>query len=126
VQSGTPLAEAQRRAAEHGRPAPALAVADSSGRLVALVDPVAAERVPVERRPWVPVDTVAGSLAGLPGLSLDLTGEQVVRAVQANPGAQYLVTAGQDVVGVLYVGDLATVLESRRGPRGPATARNKK
>jgi len=119
VPTGTPLAEAQRRAAEDERtdPVPALAVADSSGRIVALVDPVGAGRVPVERRPWVAVDTVARGVDGLSAMPVGLTGEQVVRAVQAHPGAQYLVTSGEDVVGVLHVADLATVLEPRRAGR---------
>ena len=119
VPSGTPLSEAQRRAAEDGPTRAALAIADSSGRIVALVDPVGAQRVPKERRPWVSVDTVARGVDGVPAMSRELTGEQVVRAVQAHPGAQYLVTAGEDVVGVLYVGDLATVLEPRRAARRP-------
>jgi Zn-dependent protease len=119
VPSGTSLGEAQRRAAEDDRPGLALAVADSSGRILALVDPMGAERVPVERRPWVSVDTVARGVDAMPALSAGLTGEQVVRAVQAHPGAQYLVTAGDDVLGVLHVADLAGVLEPRRAGRPP-------
>nr|WP_233604589.1 site-2 protease family protein [Micromonospora sp. HM5-17] len=112
VPTGTPLAEAQRRgAAAHGA---ALGVTDSTGRLVALVDGAAAEAVPVERRPWVAVDTVARGLAAVPSLSVGLAGEQVVRAVQTHPGAQYLVTSGEDVVGVLHLADLAQLLEPDR------------
>jgi Zn-dependent protease len=139
VPSGTPLAEALRRAAlpagagvetddpdeippvraEPGPerrpdPAPAVAVADSAGRVIALVDPTALGKVPVDRRPWVAVDTVTRGVDTLHAMPLDLTGEQVVRAVQAYPAAQYVVTAGEDVVGVLNVADLATVLEPRR------------
>jgi Zn-dependent protease len=124
VPSGTPLAEAQRRAAEDGRDAPALAVADSAGRIVALVDGAAAASVKAEQRPWVAVDTVARAVSGLPGLPLGLTGEQVVRAVQAHPGAQYLVTSGEDVVGVLHVADLTAVLEPHRRPP-PMNARTR-
>ncbi|BCJ69816.1 hypothetical protein GCM10009779_07270 [Polymorphospora rubra] len=117
VPTGMPLAEAQRRAGEDGaakdRPA-ALGVTDSSGRLVALVDPVAAEAVPAERRPWVSVDTVARGLDGVPRISRDLDGERVVHTVQAHPAVQYLVTAGEDVVGVLHVADLARLLEPKR------------
>jgi Zn-dependent protease len=121
VPSGTPLAEAQRQAAEPGAPGNrVLAVADSSGRLVALVDAASVGAVPVERRPWVSVDSVARSLGGLPVLPLGLSGEEVIRAVQANPGAQYLVTAGEDVVGVLHVADLAAILEPHRAGRRPA------
>jgi Zn-dependent protease len=119
VPSGMPLAEAQRRAGEDERGDPVLAVADSSGRIVALVDAAAVAGVKPEQRPWVAVDTVARNLAKLPALAVGLTGEQVVRAVQAHPGGQYLVTAGEDVVGVLHVADLAAVLEPRRaGGRG--------
>jgi len=123
VPSGTPLAEAQRRAGEDERDNPTLVVADSSGRVVALVDTVAVARVKPAQRPWVAVDTVAGSVAKLPALEAGLTGEQVVKAVQEHPGAQYLVTAGEDVVGVLHVADLAAVLEPR-GAVGRRVARN--
>ncbi|KHD72239.1 peptidase M50 [Actinoplanes utahensis] len=117
VPAGTPLGEAQRRRAEDPRPDVVLAVADSAGSLTALVDPVAAERIPVDRRPWVSVESVARSRDALTALPLGLTGEQVIRALQAHPGAQYLVTAGEDVVGVLRVADVAAVLEPRRASR---------
>ena len=117
VPAGTPLGEAQRRRAEDPRPDVVLAVADAAGSLTALVDPVAAERVPVGRRPWVSVESVARSRDALTALPLGLTGEQVIRALQAHPGAQYLVTAGEDVVGVLRIADVAAVLEPRRPSR---------
>lgn len=117
VPSGTSLGEAERRAAQDGRPGIALAAADSSGRIVALADPIAAARVPADRRPWVSLDSVARGVHGLPTLPVETTGEQVVKAVQAHPGARYLVTAGEDVVGVLDVADLAAFLEPRRNAR---------
>jgi Zn-dependent protease len=120
VPSGTPLAEAQRRGREDGPDDPTLAVADSSGRLVALVDAGAAAKVPEDRRPWVAVDTVSRALGGLTALPLGLTGEQVIRVVQAHPGGQYLVTTREDVVGVLHTAYLAVVLEPRRVGRRPA------
>jgi Zn-dependent protease len=114
VPAGTPLAEAQRRAAEAGRGDAALAVADSAGTLVGLVHRSAAEAVPDERRPWVAVDAVARGMAGITSLPATLAGEEVIQAVQRNPGAEYLVTAGDDVVGVLDVADLALLLEPHR------------
>ncbi|MFB9363755.1 site-2 protease family protein [Actinoplanes nipponensis] len=120
VPSGMPLAEAHRRAGAAGRAADVLAVADAGGRVVALVDAAAAAAVPAARRPWVSVDTVARDLQRVPTLPLGLTGEQVVRAVQAHPGAQYVVTSGEDVVGVLRVADLAELLEPRRAARRTA------
>jgi Zn-dependent protease len=113
VPTGTPLAEAQRRHAAVGVPA-ALVVADGTGRPVALVDPVAAEAVPVPRRPWLAVDAVARTLSDLPVLPVGLDGEQVMEVVQTHPGAQYVVTSGEDVVGVLHIADLAQLLEPKR------------
>ncbi|MDG4758129.1 M50 family metallopeptidase [Micromonospora sp. WMMD710] len=114
VPTGTPLAEAQRRRAEAGQPGAALLVTDSTGRPVALVDPAAAEAVPAERRPWLAVDAVAWSLGALPTLAAGLDGERVMDAVQTHPGAQYVVTSGEDVVGILHIGDLAQLLEPNR------------
>lgn len=113
VPSGMPLAEAQRRAAEAGRGQEVLGVADSAGRLVALVNPAAAAAVPVDRRPWVPVDSVAAAVSGMGALPIELAGEAVIDAVRANPGSDYLVTSGEEVVGVLRLADLARLLESR-------------
>jgi hypothetical protein len=114
VTAGTSIGEAQRRRSEDPRPHVVLGVTDSAGNLTALVDPIAAERVPVDRRPWVAVDSVSRSRDAVPALPLGLTGEQVVRALQAHPAPQYLVTTGDDVVGVLRVGDVAAVLEPHR------------
>jgi len=60
------------------------------------------------------VDTVARSVAAVPAIPVGFSGEQVIRAVQAHPGAQYLVTSGEDVLGVMRVDDLARVLEPKR------------
>ncbi|MEU8009738.1 site-2 protease family protein [Micromonospora parva] len=114
VSTGTPLAEAERRRAESGQPHAALLVTDSTGRPVALVDPTAAAAVPVERRPWLTVDAVARSLGTFPTLSLGWDGERVMEAVQTHPGAQYVVTSGEDVVGILHIADLAQLLEPNR------------
>jgi Zn-dependent protease/CBS domain-containing protein len=113
VPAGTPLAEAQRRAQEAGRGEAALAVSDSAGRLVALVHRAAADAVPAERRPWVAVDAVSRGVSGITTIPASLGGEDVIRAVQENPGAEYLVTSGEDVVGVLHVADLAVLLEPK-------------
>ncbi|WTY80248.1 M50 family metallopeptidase [Micromonospora sp. NBC_01405] len=114
VPTGTPLAEAQRRRAEGPRPDAALVVTDATGRPVALLDPVATAAVPPERQPWIAVDAVSRSLATLPALPVGLDGEAVMEAVQTHPGAQYVVTAGEDVVGVLHIADLAQLLEPKR------------
>ncbi|MER7419482.1 site-2 protease family protein [Micromonospora peucetia] len=114
VPAGTPLAEAYRRRADGSTPGGALVVTDTAGRPVALVDPAAAEAVPVERRPWLAVDAVARSLSGLPAMPVGLDGERVMQTVQSHPGAQYVVTSGEDVVGILHIADLAQLLEPKR------------
>ncbi|MGN9893976.1 site-2 protease family protein [Micromonospora sp. L31] len=114
VPTGTPLAEAQRRHAAQAPAGAAVTVVDGTGRPVALVDPAAADAVPPERRPWVAVDAVARPLDRLPALPAGVAGDRVMETVQRHPAAQYVVTAGEDVVGVLHIGDLAQVLEPTR------------
>ena len=63
--------------------------------------------MPVERRPWVPVESVARTLDPGRTLPVDLAGDEVIRAVQAHPAPSYLVVSGDDVVGVLRTADLA-------------------
>jgi hypothetical protein len=112
VPTGTPLAEGIRRAWEAGHGDASLAVADTSGRVVALVHDAAAAAVPVERRPWVPVDDVARTLDPGRTLAADLAGEDVLRAVQAHPAPSYLVVSDGVVVGVLRTADLARLLNT--------------
>lgn len=112
VPTGTPLAEAIRRVGESGLVAPAVAVANSSGQVVALVHEESAAAVPVERRPWIPVDSVARTLDHGRTLAADLSGEDVIRAVRAHPAPDYLVVSGTEVIGVLRLADLDRVLRS--------------
>jgi Zn-dependent protease len=119
VPTGMPLAEAQRRygqaQAPTGRPAPALVVVNSAGHLLGLVNEAALAAVPVERRPWVSVDTVATSLHRERILPGELSGIDLIQAVRSHPSSEYVVTQGEDVIGVLRVADVMRVLESR-GP----------
>jgi Zn-dependent protease len=112
VPTGTPLAEAVRRLEAMGRPDAALGVTDSLGRLVAVVEEPRLADVPLERRPWVPVDSVARTLDSGQALPVHLTGEDVVAAVQAHPAPNYLVVSGQQVIGLLRTADLYRMLSS--------------
>jgi hypothetical protein len=87
-------------------------VADDYGHVVALVHDQAAAAVPPQRRAWVPVESVARAVEPGWTLAVDLTGEDVIRVVQAHPAPNYLVMAGADVVGVLRTADLARLLKS--------------
>jgi hypothetical protein len=80
--------------------------------MIALVNEPAAAAVPVERRPWVPVESVARTLDPGRTLAVTLAGDEVIRAVQAHPAPSYLVVSGNDVVGVLRTADLARLLQA--------------
>jgi Zn-dependent protease len=117
VPSGTPLGEAQRRVAAAGDTHAALAVTDSTGRLVALVNDRAAEAVPQARRPWVAVDAVARDVASVRSVPAGLRGPQALAFLQSEPAGEYLIRSGDQVVGVLRATDVARVLRSRRPRR---------
>ena len=42
-----------------------------------------------------------------------LRGEDVIKAVQQHPADEFLVTSGEDVVGVLHLADLVQMLDPR-------------
>jgi Zn-dependent protease len=116
VPAGTALDEAHRRAAEAGAAGAALGVADITGVLIALVNADADAAVPADRRSAVNVDEVARPVDGRV-LSCDLRGVDVLDAVRADPRGDYLVTSGEDVVGVLRGVDVAKLLTSRETAR---------
>ena len=105
VTADVPLAEALRRLAESG--AAALVVTDSEQRPTGLVSEAAVAATPEERRPWVNVGTVARRLE--PGLVLrtDLSGEDMITALQQTPATEYLVQDPDGrVQGVLSAADV--------------------
>jgi Zn-dependent protease len=119
VATGTPLAEALRQRDEMHTDDRTihrlvLGIADGIGRVVGLVDNHEVATVPVERRPWVSVDSVSRRVAPTQRVPADSSGEAVLAAIQANPGEDLLVTVGDDVVGVLRVTDFISELSARR------------
>jgi hypothetical protein len=112
VPAGIALDDAHRRALAAGAGGVALGVADAAGHLVALVDAAADAAVPAERRAHVQVDDVARRFDGRV-LPANLRGADVLHAVRADPHGDYLVAAGEDVVGVLRGVDVANLLTSR-------------
>ncbi len=111
VPADLPLAEALRRLTEHG--ASGIVVVDSKGRPDALVIEEAVRATPEQRRPWVDVAAVARTLADGLTVRSDLTGRDIVNAIQAYPAAEYLVIDADDaVVGVLRSSDVAGALTS--------------
>jgi Zn-dependent protease/CBS domain-containing protein len=109
VAADLPLAEALRRLALAS--ARALVVVDGDGRPSAIVSEAALAAVPENRRPWVAVGTLARSLAPGATIDADLTGGDLLAALQAAPAEDHLVTeAGGRVYGVLSTSDVAAAI----------------
>ncbi len=105
VPASLPLAEAVRRAQEAG--ARALVIVDHEGTPTGLVSEAAVQATPEERRPWIEVGSLARSLSPELVLSADLSGMDLIKAVQQEPASEYLLIepSGQ-VFGVLATADL--------------------
>jgi Zn-dependent protease len=105
VPSNLPLAEAIRRA--DAAQARALVVVDHQQTPIAIVSEDAVLATPEQRRPWVEVGTLARTLDPAMVLSADLSGMELIEAVQRKRASEYLLIepSGQ-VYGVLVAADL--------------------
>jgi Zn-dependent protease len=105
VVASLPLAEAVRRAQVAG--ARALVIVDHANEPTAIVAESAVQATPMERRPWIDVGSLARTLEPGMVLSADLSGMDLVKAVQQTPASEYLLIepTGQ-VYGVLAAADL--------------------
>lgn len=105
VRQDLPLAEAVRLAQEHQ--AGSIVVLGSDGEPESVVNEAAVLATPEERRPWLPVSAVSRSLD--PGLllSADLSGEQLLLAMQRTPATEYvLLDETGELFGVLVTDDV--------------------
>ena len=105
VAASLPLAEAIRRA--QAASARALVIADHENTPTAIVSESAVRATPEERRPWIEVGSLARTLDPGIVLSADLSGMELIKAVQQTPASEYLLIepSGQ-VFGVLAAADL--------------------
>ncbi len=105
IAANVPLAEAVRRAqAAHAR---ALVIVDHENTPVAIVSEAAVQATPDERRPWVEVGALARTLEPDMVLSADLSGMDLIKAVQQAPSTEYLLTEQNGrIYGVLATSDL--------------------
>lgn len=105
VAASLPLAEAVRRAQVTG--ARALVIVDHENTPTAIVSESAVQATPEERRPWIETGSLSRTLG--PGMVLraDLSGMDLIKAVQQAPATEYLLIepSGQ-VFGVLAATDL--------------------
>jgi Zn-dependent protease len=105
IPGNVPLAEAIRRADE--AQARALVVVDHESTPIAIVNETAVMATPPQRRPWVEVGSLARAIEPGIVLSADLSGIELIQAVQRSPATEYLLVepSGQ-VFGVLATSDL--------------------
>ncbi len=109
VPADLPLAEAVRQANEAG--VHGLVVVDGAGRLVAVVSEAAVLATPPARRPWVSVGTLARSLDESLVLDADLSGTELVQALQRHPSSEYVVRdQATGALGVLSASDVSRAL----------------
>jgi Zn-dependent protease len=105
VPSDLPLGEAVRRAQE--AQAGSIVTVAPDGTPLGIVSEAAVSAMPEDRRPWVPVSTVARALEE--GLTLPATvaGEDLVLAISRRPAEEYLlVEADGRIYGVLATADV--------------------
>lgn len=110
VPDDLPLAEALRRSQEEG--ARSLITVASDGRPTGVVDERAVAAMPADRRPWVPVSTVARSLDGGRSLPVSISGPDLVDAVRSAPASEYVLIAEDgSVYGVLAADDIMRAVQ---------------
>ena len=105
VPDDLPLAEAIRRAQE--AEAGSLVTVTAEGRPVGVVNEAALVAVPEDRRPWVPVSSVARTLGDGLSLPVGLRGDELVVALSRTPAHEYVLLEDDGTVyGVLAASDV--------------------
>lgn len=100
-----PLSQAVRLAQDEQ--AGSIVVLDAGGRSTGIVNEAAVLATPEDRRPWLPVSAVSRTLE--PGLTLpvDISGEDLIRAMQRTPASEYLLLDDDgSLFGVLVTEDV--------------------
>lgn len=105
IAANVPLAEAVRRAQVAN--ARALVIVDHENKPTAIVSEAAVQATPEERRPWIEAGSLSRTLEPTMVLAADLSGLDLIKAVQQAPASEYLLVepSGQ-VFGVLAASDL--------------------
>ncbi len=108
------VAEAVRRAQELDAGGIVVHAADQS--LVGIVHEAALLSIPEERRPWVPVSSVARTLTAGLVLPADSAGEDLIRAMARTPANEYvLVEPDGSLYGLLVTADVDAAFEAGAG-----------
>jgi hypothetical protein len=112
VSHDTPLATALAVPREESA---AVVVTDAHGSVAGVVRPESAAAVPTERRPWVPVSSVAASVTGTVRLTPQLGGHELIAALTSHPSPVHVVEDGDGTVyGVVVTADVEEALSAGR------------
>ena len=113
VHGEVPLAEAVRRAQE--AQAGSIVTTTSDGLPVGVVSEAAVLATPEDRRPWIPVSSVARTIEEGLSLPVEIDGETLIRAITHRPSAEYvLINAEGSVYGVLATADVDAAFRATR------------
>ncbi|WP_235735989.1 CBS domain-containing protein [Nocardioides alcanivorans] len=105
VPEDLPVAEAVRRAQEAD--AGGIVTTDQRDRPVGIVNEAALVAVPEERRPWLPVSQVTRGLDEGLSLPVEISGEDLIRAITRHPAHEYLLLESDGrIYGVLATADV--------------------
>jgi Zn-dependent protease/CBS domain-containing protein len=111
VPAETSVSEAVRQAQEAS--AGGIVLQSADGRLDGVVSEAALLATPEERRPWVPVSSIARTLTEGLLLPADIVGEDLVRAMARTPASEYvLVEPDGSVYGLLATADVDHAFEA--------------
>jgi Zn-dependent protease/CBS domain-containing protein len=115
VAPDVPLAEALRHARQSG--ASAVAVVDTEGTPVKIMNGAAVDALPEHRRPWMSINEVSRTIE--PGMIIDadLEGDDLLTAIRRAPATEYLVVQRGRPVGVLAMVDLVARLDPASAQR---------
>lgn len=105
IDANAPIADAVTAA--QGEQAGSIVTCDSAGAPVGLVSEQALLAVPDERRPWMPVSSVARTLGTHNTMPVGIVGEELMRFIGRNPAPEYLLVEPDGTIhGVLSTGDV--------------------
>jgi Zn-dependent protease len=108
IRHDTPLSVALLQLADERT---AILVSDSDGVVTGVVNPDAAAAVPPDRRPWVPIASVAVTVGSQRRIELSSEGLDLIKALNLEPSPVHLVgDADGTVYGVLVTADVQASL----------------
>ena len=81
-----------------------------------VVNEAAVQATPEDRRPWLPVSSVARSLEPGLAISADLSGGPLILAMQRTPASEYVLLENDgEIFGVLVTDDVDRAFSADRG-----------